>query len=94
MLSENDAKNWDQYLNQVLTSYLVTPHVASGETPFFHVYRRDPNLSWHQLIETTQYFLDDSDSRCLKLEMHLLALAIAEKMLCLGTKGKIGLKYV
>ena len=35
MLCESDPDNWDQYLNQVLTHYHMTPHLATGETPFF-----------------------------------------------------------
>ena len=33
-LCENDTDNWDQYLNQVFTSYCITPHFTTGETPF------------------------------------------------------------
>ena len=41
-LCENDPDTWDKYINQVLASYHVTPHLATAETPFFLVYRRDP----------------------------------------------------
>ena len=34
-LCEKDLSNWDQYLNQVLTSYRVTPNLATAEMPFF-----------------------------------------------------------
>ena len=78
---ENDLDNWDQYLNHLLTSYHITPPLATGETPFFLVYGRDPNLPVHQLLEPMQCFLDDPDSGCLNLEMHCLALAIAKKTL-------------
>ena len=44
-LCEKDPSNWDQYLNQVLTSYRVTPNLTTVETPFFLVYGRDPNLA-------------------------------------------------
>ena len=37
MLCEKDPSNWDKYLNQVLTSYRVTPNLATAETPFFLV---------------------------------------------------------
>ena len=42
-LCEKDPLNWDQYLNQVLASYRVTPNLATAEMPFFLVYGRDPN---------------------------------------------------
>ena len=32
---EKDPGNWDKYINQVLTSYRVTPDLATAETPFF-----------------------------------------------------------
>ena len=47
-LCEKDPMNWDKYLNQALTSYRITPNVATAETPFFLVYGRDPNLPLHQ----------------------------------------------
>ena len=50
-LCEKDPSNWDQYLNQVLASYRVTPNLATAEMPFFLVYGRDPNLPLHQLLE-------------------------------------------
>ena len=68
-------------MNQILTSYRVTPNLATAETPFFLVYGRDPNLPLHQLLEPMQCFLGDPDSRMLNLETHRLALAIAMKTL-------------
>ena len=53
-LCEKDPSNWDQYLNQVLASYRVTPNLATAEMPFFLVYGRDPNLPLHQLLEPMQ----------------------------------------
>ena len=53
-LCEKDPANWDKYINQVLASYRVTPNLTTVETPFFLVYRRDPNLPLHQLLETMQ----------------------------------------
>ena len=80
-LCEKDPANWDKYLNQVLTSYRITPNLATAETPFFLVYGRDPNLPLHQLLEPMYHFLGDSDSSMLNLETHRLALAIAKKTL-------------
>ena len=80
-LSENEPSNWDKYLNQVLTSYRITPNLATAESPFFLVYGRDPNLSLHQLLEPMQHFLRDPDSGKLNLKTHRLALAIAKKTL-------------
>ena len=80
-LCEKHPSNWDQYLNQVLASYRVTPNLATAEMPFFLVYGRDPNLPLHQLLEPMQQFLGDPDSGMLNLEAHRLALAIAKKTL-------------
>ena len=80
-LCEKDPTNWDKYLIQVLTSYMITPNLATAETPFFWVYGRDPNLPLHQLLEPMQHFLGDPDSGMLNLETHRLALAIAKKIL-------------
>ena len=32
-LCEKDLSNWDKYINQVLTSYRVTPNFATAEIP-------------------------------------------------------------
>ena len=80
-LCEKDPANWDKYLNQVLASYIITPNLATAESPFFLVYGRDPNLPLHQLLEPMQHFLGDPDSAKLNLETHRLALAIAKKTL-------------
>ena len=53
-LCEMDPSNWDQYINQVLASYMVTPNLAVAEMPFFLVYGRDSNLSLYQLLEPIQ----------------------------------------
>ena len=73
-LFEKDLDNWDKYINQVLASYHVTPHITTAETPFLLVYGRDPNLPLHQLLELMQGFFSDLDSGCLDLKSHLLAL--------------------
>ena len=80
-LCDKDPANWDKYLNQVLTSYRITPNLATAETPFFLVYGRDPNLPLHQLLEPMQCFLGDPDSGMLNLAKHRLALAIANVLL-------------
>ena len=58
-LCEKDLDNWDKYINQVLASYHVTPHLPTAEIPFFLVYGRDPNLPLNQLLEPVQQFLSD-----------------------------------
>ena len=55
-LCEKGPSNWDKYISQVLPSYRVTPNLATAETPFFLVYRWDPNLPLHQLLEPMQWF--------------------------------------
>ena len=80
-LCEKDPSNWDKYINQVITSYRVTPNLATAETLFFLVYRRDPNLPLHQLQEPLQQFLGNLESGLLNLEAHHLAQAISKKTL-------------
>ena len=80
-LCEKDPANWDKYLNQVLTSYRITPNLATTESLFFLVYGRDPNLPLHQLLEPMQHFLGDPDPGRLNLETHRLPLAITKKTL-------------
>ena len=80
-LCEKDPSNWNQYLNQVLVSYRITPNLATAEMPFFLVYGRDPDLSLHHLLEPMQQFLVDQDSRMLSLEAPRLTLAVAKKTL-------------
>ena len=50
-LCENEQNNWDQYINQLLASYHVTPDLATAKTPFFLILGRDLNLPLHQLLE-------------------------------------------
>ena len=78
---EKHPDNCHKYINQVLASYHVTPHLSTAETTFFLVYGRDPNLHLQQLLEPMQQFLDDCDSGCVDLKSHYLALAIAKKAL-------------
>ena len=80
-LCEKDPSHWHKYLNQVLTSYRVTPNLATAEIPFFLLYGRDLNLPLHQLLEPMLHFLGDPDSRMLNLEAHRLALPKAKKTL-------------
>ena len=80
-LCERDPTNWNNYLNQVLASYRITPNLARPETPFFLIYDRDPSLPLHQLLEPMPCFLGYPDSGMLNLETHRLALVIAKKML-------------
>ena len=80
-LCKKDPANWDKYINQVLTSYRITPNFATAKLPFFLVYGRDPILPLHQLLEPMQWFLGDPDSGKLHLETHRLVLVIAKKTL-------------
>ena len=80
-LCEKDPDNWDKYINQVLASYYVTPHLLTTEPHSCLVYGRDPNLPLHQLLEPMQQFLGDPESGHLDLKSHCLALAIAKKTL-------------
>ena len=55
-LCEKDLSNWDKYINQVPASYRVTPNLGTVGTHCFLVYRRDPTLPLHQLLEPMQQF--------------------------------------
>ena len=85
-LCENDPDKWVQHLNQVLTSYGMTPHLATCEPPVFLVHQRDPNLPLHQVLEPMQCFLGNPDSGHLNLEIHHLALATAKNTLDEGLR--------
>ena len=50
-MSEKDPDSWGKYINQVLASYCVTPHLATADTPFFLVYERDQNLHLKKFLE-------------------------------------------
>ena len=39
-LCKKDPSNWDEYINQVLISYRVTPNLATAENQFFHLWQR------------------------------------------------------
>ena len=41
-LCKKDPANWDKYINQVLTSYRITPHQAMAETPIFSSLQQGP----------------------------------------------------
>ena len=79
-LCENDLDNWDQYLNQVLTSYCIGHHSWSQvKHPFSFIYGRDPKLTLHQLLEPMQCFLGDPDSGHLNLDLHHLKIRPQER---------------
>jgi len=40
----NKGRNWDKLLGGVLFAYRSTPHQSTGETPFYLLYGRKPNL--------------------------------------------------
>ena len=54
-LCEKDPENWDKYLNQVLTSYRVTPNLATTESPFFLVLPR-PKFTFTSALGTRAMF--------------------------------------
>ena len=63
-LCEKEPSNWDQYLNQVLASYRVTPNLATADIPFFLAYGRDPNLLLHQLLGPMHNFWETQILEC------------------------------
>ena len=80
-LCEKDPANCDKDINQVLTSYRVTPSLVTSRNTIFLVYGRDPSLPLHRPLDLMQWFLSDPESGLLNLKSHLLALAIAKKLL-------------
>ena len=45
-LCEKNPSNWDKYINQVFTSYTVTPNLATAETQFFSGLWKRPQLAF------------------------------------------------
>jgi len=43
-LVSKGGHNWDQLLGPVLFAYRTTPHISSGESPFYLVYGRDARI--------------------------------------------------
>ena len=52
-LCQDDPQGWDQVIDQIVWAYRCCPHTATGESPFFLVYHRDPVLPVHKLIKPT-----------------------------------------
>ena len=45
-LCKKDPSNWDKYINQLLTSYTVTPNLATAETLFFWSMEETPTCPY------------------------------------------------
>ena len=44
MYISSDQKDWDNHLAAILFAYRVSPHDTTGESPFFLLYGREPQL--------------------------------------------------
>ena len=81
-LCENDPTNWDKYINQVLTSYWVTPESCySSDTFLSSLWMRPKPTPTPTSGTNAMHFLGDPESGRLNLETHQLTLAIAKKTL-------------
>ena len=61
-----NGKDWDTQLSYILFAYQACPQQSTGESPFFLLYGRDPNLPTDQML-TPSFGRDDievSDYRC------------------------------
>ena len=76
-----DQDNWDDYVEQMLGTYIGVLNLTTGESPFFLVYGRDGNQPLHQLLQPLTRFLGDPDSGLICLNQHQLSLSIAKKYL-------------
>ena len=79
-LCQDDKQGWDQVLGQILMAYRCCPHTATGESPFFLVYNRDPVLPIHKLIKPTIPYRGNFDIGY-KIEQSKIALSTAAKNL-------------
>ena len=50
---EKDGKNWDERLPFVLFAYRPSPQASTGESPFYFLYGRDPQLPTETAIAHT-----------------------------------------
>ena len=51
-LCKKDPSKWDKYINQVLTSYIVTPNLATADTTIFSSLWKRPQFPLHQFSGT------------------------------------------
>ena len=66
-LCERDPANQDKYLNQVLTSYRITPNLAPADSPFFSgIWAETPTYHYINFWNPIQHFLGDPDSGQIK----------------------------
>jgi hypothetical protein len=55
----NDPQNWDQYLHLTALAMRTAVSTATGESPFFLQYLRDPVLPYDRLFPDTPQFVSD-----------------------------------
>ena len=60
LLQEN-ADNWDEYLQMACFAYRTTPHSSTGATPFELLYGREPVFPADALFSNTQKVYSDND---------------------------------
>ena len=60
------GKNWDDCLPYVLFAYRASPQESTGESPFFLLYGRDPQLPADEILcppkERTEIVIEDYTS--------------------------------
>ena len=58
--AERNGKDWDKQLPFVLFAYRATEQASTGESPFYLLYGRDPQLPSESTLTapTTPYMVD------------------------------------
>ena len=65
-LLQNNADNWDEYLQMACFAYRTTPHSSTGATPFELLYGREPVFPADALFSNTQKVYSDNDHTYLR----------------------------
>ena len=60
-LMQENADNWDEYLQMACFAYRTTPHSSTGRTPFEMLFGRDPVFPRDALFSNTQKVYSDND---------------------------------
>ena len=70
---QESQKDWDQWIPYVVFAYNTTPHTSTGETPFFLMYGRDPEVPMEDILvpRKISYFLDDKYEEEVHLRLKL-----------------------
>ena len=70
---QESQKDWDQWVPYVVFAYNTTPHTSTGETPFFLMYGRDPEVPMDDILTPRKlpYFLDENYEEEVQVRLRL-----------------------